>query len=297
MEKSSARLALLALVVAVIALIAAFSNSFAPLSRSIAPSKETAFERVMKAHTLRCAYALWPPHFMIDSATNTKSGINYEIMEAIGKTANLKIEWVEEVGYGAFAENLRSGKEDIFCSGAWMSVPRAQRVEYTAPTEYTPIYAYVREGDARFDNNLEAINEEKITIATIDGTAMAAVADKTFPKAKKFTLPSDADSSAAILNVATGKADVATFEALIIRNYNQHNPDKKLRRVAGLGPLRTFGVAFSVGKGEWELRDMLNTAIAELHGDGTIDKIIAKYETEPGAILRVAKPFAAPVTP
>ncbi|MDD5585923.1 MAG: transporter substrate-binding domain-containing protein [Alphaproteobacteria bacterium] len=256
--------------------------------------KETAFERVMRTRTLRCAYAMWPPRFMIDNKTGEKSGINYEIMEAIGKVANLKIEWVEEVGYGAFPENLRSGKEDAFCSGAWMSVPRGQRVEYVTPTEYTPLYAYVREGDSRFDHDIAAVNDEKYTIATVDGSTMAAVAEKSFPKAKKHALPSLADDSPVILAVAEGKADVTFLEDMIINDYNKHNPDKKLRRVLTDGPVRTFGASFSVAKGEWELRDMLNVALAELQGDGTIESIIRKYEPAPGAILRIARPYANP---
>lgn len=292
-SSAATKLAGLALVVSLLALAGVYLRP-AIHAGNTAAKKETAFERVMRTRTLRCAYAMWPPHFMIDSKTGEKQGINYELWEAIGKVANLKIEWVEEVGYGSFPDNLNSGKEDAFCSGSWMSVPRGQKVEYTAPSEYTPLYAYVREGDTRFDHNIGALNDQQYTISTVDGSTMAAVADKSFPKAKKHALPGLADDSPVILAVAEGKADATFMEDMIIGSYNKNNPDKKLRRVITDNPVRTFGASFSVAKGEWQLRDMINVALAELQGDGTIDRIISKYEIIPGSILRVAKPCAMP---
>ena len=85
------------------------------------------------------------------------------------------------------------------------------------------------------------------------------------------------------------------MDDFLISDYNARNPSNKLRRVAGAPPLRTFGVAYAVAKGEWELRDLLSVALSELQLNGTVERIIKKYETTPGSILRVAKPYADPV--
>lgn len=259
--------------------------------------KETAFERVMRSRTLRCAYAAWPPYFMIDPNTKKMSGINYEIMEAIGKSAAIRIEWQEEMGYGIFPDNLRSGKQDAFCSGVRLSAARAQRVEPTAAVAYAPLYAYVRGGDARFDGNLDAINGENVSIATVDGSTIEAVAKTSFPRAKSYALPQMSDEAQVLDAVAAKKADVVFTEASDIVYYNKSNPGKTLRRVDGVPPLRTLAAVFAVAKGEWELRDLLNTAIHELYGDGQIDRILAKYEAVPGAIFPVATPYRKNATP
>ncbi len=286
------KLSVVAVVVALVALGMPFLHSSDKGGGPVA-KKETAFERVMRTRTIRCAYAMWPPFAMSDPNTGAKSGINHEVMEAIGKVANLKIEWLEEVGFGSFPEQLRTGKEDVFCSGAWMSVPRGQRVEYTAPIEYSVLYAYVREGDARFDGKPESLNDEHYTMALVDGSTNKAVTDAVFSKVKQYALPGNSDDSQAMLAVAMGKSDAVVFDDFLIGDFNAHNPSAKLRRVAGMAPLRTFGAAYGVAKGEWELRDLLNVALSELQLNGTVERIIKKYETTPGSVVRVAKPYAS----
>ena len=288
----SNKLSIFALAIALLALGVAVTRSGPSLETS-AP-RESAFNRVMRTRTLRCAYATWPPFFMMDPNTKQMTGANYEIMQAIGRTANLKIEWIEELGFGIFPDNLRLGKEDAWCTGIRSSAARAQRVELSNPIAYAPLYAYARDGDTRFDGKRDSINADSVTIAIVDGTTVEAVAKTTFPKAKLHTLPEMSDGAQIFDAVAAKKADIVFSEESGVAAYNNFNPTKRLRRVAGIPPLRTIAVMFPVAKGEWELRDLLNTAIGELQGDGTIDEILAKYETTQDTILHVAKPYRVP---
>jgi ABC-type amino acid transport substrate-binding protein len=267
----------------------------APSGEGALAKKETAFERVMRTGTLRCAYIPRAHHFIIDSAANQKSGIDHDVMEAIGKLLHIKIDWVEETGYGSYPEQLNSGKEDALCVTVWTSVARAARVLYTSPVIYSPLYAYVRDGDTRFDGKLESLNDEKITLSVIDGGTVKAIADTSFPKAKLFALPGLSDDPQQMLSVVTGKGDASFFDEMMIGDYNKLNPEKKLRRVAGVPPVRTYPETFSVAMGEFELRELLSAAIAELHNNGTINRILTRYENVPGEIMRVVPPYASQV--
>lgn len=285
------KISFLTLAVALVALVLPFFHK-APSAEKRAANDKTAFTRVMRTRTLRCGYSVWAPYFMIDPNTKQMSGIDYDIMEAIGKAANLKIDWAEEVGFGSFPEALSVGKQDAFCVTVWVSAARAERVTLTDPVDFVPLYAYVRDGDSRFDGNPTSIDDEKVTIAVIDGSTQKAVADMSFPHARQYALPGDTDGSQILMAVGTGKGDVVFADEFIVHDYNAHNADKQLRRIGGMGPVRIFGDAFSVGKGETGLVDVLNAAIQELYGNGTIDRILSKYETSPGAILRAALPYA-----
>ncbi len=287
----SNKLSIFALAIALLALGAAVTRSGS--SPETSEPKESAFNRVMRTRTLRCAYATWPPFLMMDPNTKKITGANYEIMEAIGRTANLKIEWVEELGFGLFPDNLRLGKEDAWCTGSRASTARAQRTEISSPIAFSPLYACAREDDTRFDGNSKAINADTVTISIIDGSTIESVAKTTFPKAKIYTLPEMADLAQAFDAVALKKADIIFSDEDGVVAYNKFNPTKRLRRVTGIPPLRTLAVVFPVAKGEWELRDLLNVAIGELQGDGTIDGILSQYEATPNAILHVAKPYIA----
>ncbi len=279
---------LVALILALIALLVVIAR---PVGHEVAAKHETAFERVTRSGTLRCAYIARAHHFTIDAATKQISGIDYEVMEAAAKLLHLKVDWVEETGYGAFPEQLQSGKEDALCVTVWTSTARAVRTLSTAPVIISPLYVFVREGDTRFDNHLEALNDEKYTLAVLDGATMKAVADTSFPKAKQFAASGLSADGEVLLNIVTGKGDAGFFDEIMVNDFNQNSPDKKLRRVSGVLPVRNYPETFSVAMGEWELREMLSVAIAELHNNGTIERILQKYETFPGEIARVVLPY------
>lgn len=265
------------------------SNASTPF---FTPKEETAFDRVIRTGTIRCAYVTRPPHIIIDPNTNKMSGIDHDIVEAIGKAADLKIEWVEEAGFGVFPENLNSGKEDMFCSMVLINAKRAKRVELTSPIEYLPLHAYAREDDRRFDGNLSKINNPSITAAVVDGTSQKAATISAFPKANLYALQNMSDNSEMIMGLVSGKADIVVLEDNSVYNYNKNNPEKKLRRIPADAPIRTYAEAFAVGKNEWALLNLINASLIELQGNGIIDNIIEKYNTIPGSILPAAKPYA-----
>ena len=284
--------------IAVVALIVAIASLGIALLRhapgeSASAKKETAFERVMRSRAIRCSYISRAHHFTIDSAAKQISGIDHDVMEAIGQLTHINIVWNDETGVGAFPELLSSGKDDVHCVTMWTNVARSTRVIASAPVLYTPVYAYVRADDARFDNNLEALNDESVIISVADSGTMKAIADASFPKAKQFAVTGLSTEAELLMNVATRKADATFADELAVHDYNKNNPDKQLKHIVGIAPLRTYSEAFDVAMGEWELRELLSAAINELHNNGTIDRILRQYENVPGEILRVTMPYAA----
>lgn len=287
----------LALVVALSAVTSfVVGKSVVPSQNTATPqsTKSTAYQRVMETRTVRCAYVVRPPHIFVDPNTKQISGIDHDLIEEIGKAAGLKIEWVEEVGFGTFPEHLNSGKQDAFCSLVLISARRAQRVELSQAVTFMPLHAYAREGDTRFDNDLGKVNVKDVKIAVIDGSSQKAATDSAFPNASQYAVPGDADVAQTLLAVTTGKADVVTTDENMVHDYNRSNPTQQLRRIASEKPIRTYGEAFAFAKGETELRDLFNAAIQEMIGNGFVERIITKYETTPDAILRTAQPYAQP---
>ena len=279
------KISALALIVALIALGLVLAR---PSGHEGAAKQETAFERVMRTRTLRCSYSVWAPYLMMDPTGKQMTGIDYDIMDAVGKATGIKIEWTEETGYASFPEQLRSGKDDVFCVSVWTSAARASRAILTKPIHFTPVYAFARDGDTRFDNNFDAINNEKTTVAVIDGSTLKSIADTVTPKAKQLSLPEISDGAQPLLALTTGKVDIVFADRFLIDDYNLHNTDNKIRKVEGIESLRTYGEAFAVGSDEWRLREFLNATFDELLVNGTIERILKKYETVLGVFRRVA---------
>jgi ABC-type amino acid transport substrate-binding protein len=238
--------------------------------------KETAYDRVMRTRTIQCGYAVWPPIVAKDVNTGKMSGIVPDVMEAIGKELELKIEWKEEVGWGNFIEGLKTGRYDMMCATVWPDPDRTKFLSMTTPVLYAPVYAVVRKDDTRFDGNLDKVNDPGVTVAAIDGDITKKISDLYYPKAKILALPQAAQSADVMVSVMTKKADVTFIDEGMLRLFLKTNPDS-LKIVDNVPPARIYPSVLTTDVEEKRLRDMLDVALQGLINNGEVDKIIQKY--------------------
>src|SRR4051794_27914362 len=97
-------------------------------TQSIPPS---AFNRLLQRGTIRCGYVSNPPSCIIDPNTKKVTGIVADAMETIARSANLKLEWTEEAGFGSMVEGLRANRYDIVPCGIWPTAARAREAEFS----------------------------------------------------------------------------------------------------------------------------------------------------------------------
>jgi len=254
---------------------------------------ETAYDRVMRTGVVRCGYALWPGYLDIDPNTNEKSGIWYEYMNHVGELLDLKIKWVEEVAYSEIGAGLNASRYDVFCSGLWQDVTQLRGMDFTTPITFQAIMAVVRDGDKRFDNNLKALNDPAIKVATIDDDMSELIYQQNFPKGEVVSMPRLTAAAQMFTNIVTKKADVTFTSPETVLRFNENNVEK-LHIVEADKPLRVFAEVLAVKLGEEKLRSTLSYATFELLNRGTIDEILDKYEIYPGSFYRVAKPYEVP---
>jgi ABC-type amino acid transport substrate-binding protein len=80
---------------------------------------------------------------------------------------------------------------------------------------------------------------------------------------------------------------------MVVQEFLKTNPGA-LRQVQPDKPLRVFGNALAVKKGEIELRDFFDVALEELLNDGSIGKILAKYDATGSSFYPIALPYRMP---
>ena len=149
----------------------------------------------------------------------------------------------------------------------------------------------MRADDTRFDANLDALNDQSMSIASLDGDNPKFIAEEEFPKAKVYTLPDMSGMPMLMESVATGKADVTFSDAADFGDYNDHNPGKlKLTQIEN--PLRIFPLGFMLPMGDDRLRSMINVALEELIYSGQVDKLLMRYEKYPHSFIPVERPRA-----
>lgn len=248
--------------------------------------------KVLDKGEIRVGYVVYPPGMIKDPNTGELSGIFHDALEEAGKNLGLKINWVEEVGWGTMIEGLKAGRYDMIGSPVWPNSSRAKNVDFTIPLNYSAVGVYTRSGDNRFAD-LTRINNSNVTIATIDGEMSSFIAKATFPNAKVISLPQDAQVSQLLLNVRTNKADVTFVETAIAEEFLAQNPGS-VQNIVPNNPVRSFGNTMLVPKNQDGFKSMINSALEELFNSGTVDVLIDKYEKYPGSFYRAAKPYALP---
>ena len=251
---------------------------------------QSVYNQIRTNNTIRAAYAIGAPLFVIDPNTKQKSGIFYDLVEHAAAKIGLKVSWTEEVGYGEMIQGLTAHRYDIVGSGVWINGARGKDADFTIPAYYDAVLADTREGDTRFDNDLSILNSPTFTISTMDGELGATIAKTDFPQAKTEALPQGADFTQLILNVVGKKADVVFLALAPARSYQAQNSGT-IRAVASGKPVRVFPVSILLPKGEYELKQSLDYALTEMLTNGEVEAILRKYEKVPGSFVRSAHPY------
>lgn len=256
---------------------------------ALAADKQSTFDRIMTHETIRCGYAMWSPILYQNLETGKLEGFAYDLMEEVGKRLSLKIEWAEETGWGTIVEGLKNNRYDMICVGIAHSSERSRVVDFTDPFFYSPVYTVVRMDDTRFDKDLSAMNDPQYKIAVLEGEMTSVIARQSYPKASISALAQIADYSLILKEIETKKADATFVESATFAEYEHNNPDK-LKVLDQANPV-AYPVAFALPQNDLALKNMINVTVNELINDGTVERLLKKYETYPGTFLRVSKPF------
>lgn len=256
-----------------------------------AADKESAYERVIRTGTIRCAYMLYDPVVKKDPNSGEMSGILVDVMAEAAKRLSLKMDWADEISFVTGFESLKTGHHDLVCTALWGWPEQARVGELIGPMYYYPIGAWVRADDRRFDQDLSALNAGDMKISGVDGTFPLDAARIDFPKAQAISLPQGADYTQPLMEVVTKKADITFMDNNIGLRFLQANPGS-VRNIAFDPPYKIFGQFVMADKGEHALQTMLQSVVNIMVLDGSMDRILTKYESRKGAYYRLPTPYA-----
>jgi ABC-type amino acid transport substrate-binding protein len=267
---------ILLVILAVVLALAVQNYVLAP--KTSAPAKtETAYERVMRTNTLRCAYGIYPPWVMKDPNTGRLSGMMPDMLDAFSQATGIKVEWGPESDWGAIVAVLQSGKADAWCSSMYMTPKRSRVLTGTIPIFYSIVEAYVRPDDKRFDNTIDRINQPDVSISANSGDLSEEVAQRLFPKAQLVYKSPMGGEAELFLNVATNKADLTLSGPDNMSIYNESNPATALRKIEFEHPLMVFDGVIGLDIHEIQLQQMLNGTLQNMINNGAVDQILRKH--------------------
>lgn len=253
---------------------------------------ESTFDRIVRTGVIRCGYYVFPPITYRDANTNELSGLSYDYMNRIAEKAGLKVEWTTEITWANWVSELQAGRYDMACTPMWPDMPQLKVVQFTEPMFFAGLYPLVRKDDERFANaTWETLNSPDVTFTAQEGNVMYSVVQANFPKAKIFALQPSASGGEYYQALTTKKSDVSITDPNGLFFYEKEN-GKNFRFVEPHRPLKLQSFNLAVLRGDEDLLHFLNQSMRDLDYNGETDRILKKWEPEPGkTFLRVNQAY------
>lgn len=290
---SHARIILISVVLSILAAYGTVKLANTPQQATLAttPQKEeSVYDRVMRTGVIRCGYYVWPPYMTKEANTAQVGGVFYDLMNAVGKSLSLKVEWTEEARLASFITGLQNHRYDAYCSAVGPLPARARETDFSIPLLYFPVQAFVRADDARFDGDITRADQPDVKLATQEGEATSILARTLFPNAKVLELTQLSLPGELFQNVADKKADLVLTDINTFNDYDKTNPGK-IRRVALDAPISVVPFTIGIKRGEHDFRQMINWALLDLQNSGQAEMIYKKYNLDPQISPRPANGY------
>lgn len=206
------------------------------------------------------------------------AGYDVDLVTALAKAMGVKLKIVN-LGFNGLIPGLVAKKFDLVSVGLSNTPARAKAISFTrAYVPYALILA-VPVGD-KTPATYPAWNNSSKTITSLAGSTDETLVKTTFKKAKSAPFTTD---DAALLQVATGRADAAVIENYLLAAFSKTNPGK-LKEAAFKKPLNVQYGSWAVQKGNTAFVKYLNTYLCKVQGNGQMAEI---YKATEGAALPV----------
>jgi polar amino acid transport system substrate-binding protein len=197
------------------------------------------------------------------------------------------VEWIKTAPDTKIVD-LKSGKFDVVATPIFQTVPRAREVAFTRPYVYMgSASGIVKKGDTRFSQFPDA-NKEGIIVAVRQGYAEEQYARKNLPKATINSMKVE-DNSLVVLEVLSGKADLAIADTSQLMAFNREHPNETELVFVNPPPV-VVPAGFIVRHGDFPMVSFLNAALDLMELDGVLDELASKYNADAYGVQRTFYP-------
>ena len=216
------------------AALAACSTSSNGGDTSAAASGTSLLSTIQKRGTLNVTTSLlYPPEFFKDSS-GKPAGYDIDVLNLVAKDLNVKLNVIDVPDNAANIANVQSGKADLVSAGLVNTPKRALVMNFTKGyVPYTQILMVTTTGGI---NSVADLNKPGKKITALQASTAFFRAQLLFPKATVTPLAQDA----ALLDVATGKADACLVEDYLAKPFIAQHSNTKLMN-NGQGVATEFG--------------------------------------------------------
>ena len=220
---------------------------------------------IEKGKLIMSTNAEFPPYEMTTDDGGF-AGIDIEIAEAIAKKLGLELV-IDDMDFNAALLAVQQGKSDMVMAGVTVD-PDRQKVMDFSNSYATGVQVII----VKEDSNVTADTLGDFMIGTQKGTTSDIYCSDDFGAEHVTTYDSSITAVQALIN---GQVDCVVVDNAPAQELVKANPGLKILETEYI----TENYAIGFNKGNTQLQEAVNKALAELTADGTIQKIIDKYIT------------------
>lgn len=192
------------------------------------------------------------------------AGYDVQLLKQMAEDMGVELD-IQNLDFNGLIPGLQSKKFDLVSVGLSDTEERRRAVDFSRGyVPYVQILG-VAEGDTT-EPTIEAFNTPDKTITALQGSTGEKLAAETFPTARQASFP---DQNAAMLEVATGRADGIVVENYLLAQFQKANPGQ-LKEAELPEPLALAYGSYAVQKGNTAFVEYLDGWLCESQEDGTL---------------------------
>lgn len=229
------------------------------------------------APPLRVGMELSYPPFEMTDPQGRPMGVSVRLAEALGAHLGRDVA-IENIAFDGLIPALKTGKIDCIISSMTATPERSRSIAFSEPYLKTGLALLVGKGSpVQSADDLDAAGR---TIAVKKGTTGHQYASTTFKRSRLLVLDKE---SAAVMEVAQGKADAFIYDSLSVYQNHKRHPDTTR---ALLRPFREETWAVGLRPGDTKLRDQVNAFLKEFRAEGGFEKLGDEFLPEEKASFK-----------
>jgi polar amino acid transport system substrate-binding protein len=195
-----------------------------------------------------------------------RMGFDVDLIEAIAKVINRKVEWTE-IDFKGLIPGLLAKRFDVAASAIYITDERRKVVDFTDPYYPGGLVIMTAKGDKRIQGP-EDLNGKKVTVQV--GTKSVGFLKDNFPGVERVEVEKNQEM---FQLVEIGRADAAVTGKPAAKLYARSRGtlqviDKQLT-------VEEYG--YAIRKDDPELLTAFNEALKKLKADGTYQQLVNKY--------------------
>ncbi|MBD5550189.1 MAG: transporter substrate-binding domain-containing protein [Lachnospiraceae bacterium] len=204
-----------------------------------------------------------------EDGTPELAGFDMALAQYIADDMGLKLEVVTMDFDGVLSE-VQTKSVDLGMAGLSPDPAREDAMDFSDIYYYGGQSLVTVKDKADTLNSFEACNQPDVSVGAQIGSIQMDLANTNSPDADIVALPKVTDI---ISELIAGKLDAAYIETAVAESYQKNYPDLEIVLEV---PYEMEGSSIGVSKGNAELLEAVNKAIAKALEDGSMDKFVAE---------------------